>query len=803
MDVDNYQFGVDLEEAALNEINFLKNVNKYPGLYGGPLVKRAIHSTKTSNDFHIKGHKYLKFVVLLPYEYYWLPLCALEDSGKTLTAPLDIEWIWHCHMLSPKSYVNDCKHLVGKVIDNKVNSPKEKSIGLALTREKWLVKYPNEPFELDLTHSEFVANNYISKSSYNLEKAVHRQQAFYYQVSLPHYRDKQFLKACVKRYKKFLKLKQQNRKTFIVPCYDIDLIWHTHQLHPHVYKQDTEKILGEIFHHDDSVNDRTPGSKLDVSDRNTRMLWKECFNEHFAMSGAMFRGEPPTGKLVPVPEFDMFRICSKTATFELQEVELYNMSGSIKDICGIKFSADFSSGLSLELLKLKKPNKYGMWTKDKHKMEPYDLETCHCNLITVRIYESKGMFGSKHLKSSGEFAVDPLLINCSTVNERAYQTTNILLSDKSYLKLVHAITVTELGLCMLKLQPESYHNCVMPEAVEQMWGPVPLPHLPENVQNECAVASHKVKSPRGEVVFTCRVIHSLPLLMSVVQIYYHDQLSVVCHLIGSDQLPKPNQANKPESCVTLDPTQGERAVLIKNNKGDWGIMTGRWTGVCKGVPGVKGTKHTKGKPGKPGNPGYLHVKLFKFSTNEWTDLSLESSFKREDFKFSFDGIKVNMETGDITMHPKTAAEKLGVAFSIVLLQILCQPRPKEWKPGDSLDIRTVGGKKMNFISVEGIGLMVAFDWDEINDWDDLNEIYDNGADDPGGCGGCGGCGGGDTGGGWGGFGGDQGGDGGGYGDDGGGGGGIFGGNDGGDGGGMFGGDGGGAFGGDGGGGGES
>lgn len=43
MDVDNYQFGVGLEEAALNEINFLKNVNKYPGLYGGPLVKRAIY----------------------------------------------------------------------------------------------------------------------------------------------------------------------------------------------------------------------------------------------------------------------------------------------------------------------------------------------------------------------------------------------------------------------------------------------------------------------------------------------------------------------------------------------------------------------------------------------------------------------------------------------------------------------------------------------------------------------------------------------------------------------------------------
>ena len=45
----------------------------------------------------------------------------------------------------------------------------------------------------------------------------------------------------------------------------------------------------------------------------------------------------------------------------------------------------------------------------------------------------------------------------------------------------------------------------------------------------------------GEVTFTCRFIHSLPLLMSAVQVFYHDRMAAVAHLIGSDQIPLPEQ----------------------------------------------------------------------------------------------------------------------------------------------------------------------------------------------------------------------------------------------------------------------
>ena len=46
--------------------------------------------------------------------------------------------------------------------------------------------------------------------------------------------------------------------------------------------------------------------------------------------------------------------------------------------------------------------------------------------------------------------------------------------------------------------------------------------------------------PRG-VVFTVRVIHSLPLRQSVVQVYHGDRMMAISHLIGTEQLPRRKQ----------------------------------------------------------------------------------------------------------------------------------------------------------------------------------------------------------------------------------------------------------------------
>ena len=44
--------------------------------------------------------------------------------------------------------------------------------------------------------------------------------------------------------------------------------------------------------------------------------------------------------------------------------------------------------------------------------------------------------------------------------------------------------------------------------------------------------------------------------------------------------------------MTLDPKKGERAILIKNSEGDWGILVARWDGMRRGIPGKRGNNHT-------------------------------------------------------------------------------------------------------------------------------------------------------------------------------------------------------------------
>ena len=82
-------------------------------------------------------------------------------------------------------------------------------------------------------------------------------------------------------------------KFFLVPTYDIDLIWHAHQLNPEAYNKDLTQILGKVLNHDDSDSDRTPGHKLQHGFTQTCKLWFETYGSIYQRAGAMHRGEPP------------------------------------------------------------------------------------------------------------------------------------------------------------------------------------------------------------------------------------------------------------------------------------------------------------------------------------------------------------------------------------------------------------------------------------------------------------------------------------------------------------------------------
>lgn len=271
--------GLDLVQAAKNQLDFLALVNEHPRLFSGPVVKNAIRR----------------------YELLWLPLISHHQRmhKKTdLAAPLDITLVWLVHMLAPQHYEQDCNNIVSMLVDHCLLTPHQRQVGLQRAKSVWEETYPYEPFEVNVDEDPYLVQTYSSRIKYNLEEACQRQFKFYYQVSLPHYRDSRFLKDAVDRYMTHLRLKKNNPDVFLVPCFDFDLIWHAHQLHPTKYKQTTTKLLGRILKHDDSVTDRTAGSKLHDSAIKTRAIWKES-DCSFDKAGAMYRGDPPDPKTAP------------------------------------------------------------------------------------------------------------------------------------------------------------------------------------------------------------------------------------------------------------------------------------------------------------------------------------------------------------------------------------------------------------------------------------------------------------------------------------------------------------------------
>lgn len=164
--------------------------------------------------------------------------------------------------------------------------------------------YPDEPFQLDLSSpclKSYEVNklaNGQDSTDYDLVSAVKRQSPFFYQVARPFMGNDIFLQEAVARYKGFLHLIKRNKeksiRQFCVPTYDIDLIWHAHQLHPALYCKDTTAISGMVLEHDDTNPDRTEGNKLDVGFMETTKQWEEVYGLRYWRAGTMYRGNAPS-----------------------------------------------------------------------------------------------------------------------------------------------------------------------------------------------------------------------------------------------------------------------------------------------------------------------------------------------------------------------------------------------------------------------------------------------------------------------------------------------------------------------------
>uniref|UniRef100_A0A915NEN7 Uncharacterized protein n=1 Tax=Meloidogyne floridensis TaxID=298350 RepID=A0A915NEN7_9BILA len=210
---------IDLLTACQREINFLRMIDrKAPVLYDRIVVANAIRR----------------------YECFWLPAQASKPDLLNIP-PLDVHWVWHVHMLSPVSYREDCVAICGTVVDHKLLSADEIQQRYEQSVSAWNNFCPEEPYEFLSSSSK----PYKQKSKYDIVEAI----------SLPHYTSPRFLNDAIDRYINFLQLKQTYSDQFLTPCYDFDLVWHTHQVHPEDYFRNCVAIFGSLLKHDDSIND--------------------------------------------------------------------------------------------------------------------------------------------------------------------------------------------------------------------------------------------------------------------------------------------------------------------------------------------------------------------------------------------------------------------------------------------------------------------------------------------------------------------------------------------------------------------
>ncbi|ELT88483.1 hypothetical protein CAPTEDRAFT_202493 [Capitella teleta] len=704
-DWEHLHLSVDLVEASVRQLNFLCQVNRHPELYSGPVALNAIRR----------------------YETVWLPLAA-QCHGNRLIAPLDIHWVWHCHMLAPYFYEKDCLKLAGKIIDHSLLAPDEHEYKKALkhTESLWSQHANGEPFNVLSTDCPPRCMEYTSKCSYQLQDAIDRQRMFYYQVSLPHYRDSVFLKKALSRYKKYLALKRRNPDEFLVPCYDFDLIWHSHQLHPLLYRNDTGAILGRMLNHDDSVNDRSENSKLNSSDANTRDLWRKAYNEEFAACGCMFRGDPPDGKLGTMSKAQIYGAVSKKSSIAIHSVKLQpdHINDEQRQKLSLKVCLTHRDMTSSEtLLKFK-----GAEWEPKSQCE-FVCNSAFHQFLQFDLMDKKGFLCLGSNQSCGIHNF-PLAERVDAVNP-AGQKIELAIplheggnGPSIGLSVGFSLTIGQptIGPCMLSLQSGPFQSCTIPENAEKLWGPIPLPKRPVDNTNTCNVASHRLFNHAQQLMFTIRVIHSIPLMMSAVQVYHLDQMISVAHLIGTDQLPTDDMIVGMK-CPTLDYSDGERALIIKDHAGDWAIAVGRWVGFRKGVPGRPGIPGTAdsdpipGVPGVPGSPGHLSVFVYNLRKSSYTKMDILDK-PSSGYAFEVDDILVDMKHANMTLLPEcdTIGQNICLAVSVAVLQVLCQPRQIKSSSGTSSPIlsnggmassRNFSGREVRRMECESLALVLA------------------------------------------------------------------------------------------------
>jgi len=644
------QFSIELKEKAINQLEFLEAINQLEPIFKGELIKKAIYR----------------------YEKLWLPFYAsgLKALGFRANPPLDVEWIWHCHMLNPQQYFKDSMNLFGKILDHTNLTMKEIIAGQERIKPYWESRFQ---IAFDFLDSNSVDDNYANFTSqieYDLYEASKRQLEFYYQVSLPHFKSDTYLDLAIERYKKFLHLKLENPTVFVVPCYSIDLIWHTHQLNPLAYSQDTIGLFGFLFDHDDSVVNRSEGEKLDVSGQKTMTRWRELYNEDFFLSGSAFRGNRPTNEFYSDSDPSFLY---KAAKFELKKVRLSSNKNKEKEFVYKMHFVHITGQYDEEIKTNQELN------DSLNGVVFFSTESVHFKL-SLQLNEKLGsklvnLVKTGHRHDSAHDHTFEFVLEypkkTERIEERKFEFNFLSPKDDELVLQIEwnvSLFQNQMEFCIIKQKFEKIN--IMNE-IKHNYENFSFETI--NFKNEDIVikAEHRIQPwiyqsesfriplPEKEN-YICEILHIITMEWSSIRILKNSLLLASSKILNLRQLPSSN-LNLSSLFITLNP-QIERAMLITNLNGDYAIVKGRW---------IQNRRER----------GYLKVDWYSFLTKSFQHLEVRDSFE---FKFTNETIQaiVNLKTGSINVKAiegmqikNLEIESLVAALvSIAVLYVSLQPK---------------------------------------------------------------------------------------------------------------------------------
>ncbi|KAH7388396.1 hypothetical protein KP509_16G074000 [Ceratopteris richardii] len=285
---------IDLVSVGKQLLRFLKTVSGLPHLHGGLSTIQAIH-------------RYLNC---------WMPLIAKCDSTSDgfLIPPIDVQWIWLCHLLKPKSYGSFCRIHYSKIIDVPIFLELSNQDDVQeRTRKLWNETYPNEPFDFGPifknVHNHHTSQVLQSMRRFHLEEkelmeSILRNIAFYNQVSQEYMQHEQFLKVARERYRCFLYMLQRSGGRIACrPTCDIELMERCHQTSPLLYVHDTENLCGVLEKIYSSAQHQSCNAQ---SFEQTSRLWELLFGNPYERAGALFSRVSESHQAMPVEYLSKF-----------------------------------------------------------------------------------------------------------------------------------------------------------------------------------------------------------------------------------------------------------------------------------------------------------------------------------------------------------------------------------------------------------------------------------------------------------------------------------------------------------------